>query len=78
MSEYIRTNKFDTNECLNIFVKEKLIPTNVRIYIRDQYTLVSNIFIFTCMSFSHEDNVDEDDDEYENNAHNDDLEQLGR
>ena len=37
MSEYIRTNKFDTNECPNIFVKEKLIRTNVRIYIRDQY-----------------------------------------
>ena len=37
MSEYIRTNKFDTNECLNIFVKEKLIRTNVRIYIHDQY-----------------------------------------
>merc|ERR1712139_282311 len=30
MSEYIRTNKFDTNECPNIFIKEKLIPTNVR------------------------------------------------
>ena len=37
MSEYIRTNKFDTNECPNIFVKEKLIRTNVRIYICDQY-----------------------------------------
>ena len=37
MSEYIRTNKFDKNECPNIFVKEKLIQTNVRIYIRDQY-----------------------------------------
>ena len=37
MSEYIRTNKFDTNECPNIFVKEKLTQTNVRIYIRDQY-----------------------------------------
>ena len=37
MSEYIRTNKFDTNECLNIFIKEKLIQTNVRIYICDQY-----------------------------------------
>ena len=37
MSEYIRTNKFDTNECPNIFVKEKLIRTNVQIYIRDQY-----------------------------------------
>ena len=24
MSEYIRTNKFDTNECLNIFIKETL------------------------------------------------------
>ena len=37
MSEYIRTNEFDTNECPNIFVKEKLLRTNVRIYIRDQY-----------------------------------------
>ena len=37
MSEYIRTDKFDTNECPNIFVKDKLIRTNVRIYIRYQY-----------------------------------------
>ena len=37
MSEYISTNKFGTNECPNIFVKEKLIRTNIRIYIRDQY-----------------------------------------
>ena len=37
ISEYIRTNKLDTNECPNIFVKEKLIQTNVRIYICDQY-----------------------------------------
>ena len=37
ISEYIRTNKFDTNECPKIFVKEKLIRTNVRIYICDQY-----------------------------------------
>ena len=51
MSEYIRTNKFDTNECLNIFVKEKLIRTNVRIYIRDQYIQIfkySNIFVTLC------------------------------
>ena len=48
MSEYIRTNKFDTNECPNIFVKEKLIRTNVRIYICDQYIRIfeySNIFV---------------------------------
>ena len=48
MSEYIRTNKFDTNECPNIFVKEKLIRTNVRIYTRDQYIRIfeySNIFV---------------------------------
>ena len=48
MSEYICTNKFDTNECPNIFVKEKLIRTNVRIYIRDQYIRIfeySNIFV---------------------------------
>ena len=48
MSEYIRTNKFDTNEFPNIFVKEKLIRTNVRIYIRDQYIRIfeySNIFV---------------------------------
>ena len=48
MSEYIRTNKFDTNECPNIFVKEKLIRTNVRIYIRDQCIRIfeySNIFV---------------------------------
>ena len=37
MSEYIRTNKFDTNECPNIFVNEKLLWTNVWIYIHDQY-----------------------------------------
>ena len=40
MSEYIRTNKFDTNECPNIFVKEKLIQMNVRIYICDQYVRI--------------------------------------
>ena len=48
MSEYIRTKKFDTNECPNIFVKEKLIRTNVRIYTRDQYIRIfeySNIFV---------------------------------
>ena len=48
MSEYIRTNKFDTNECPNIFVKEKLTRTNVRIYIQDQYIRIfqySNIFV---------------------------------
>ena len=48
MSEYIRTNKFDTNECPNIFVKEKLIRTNVRIYIHDQYIRIFeylNIFV---------------------------------
>ena len=51
MSEYIRTNKFDTNECPNLFVKEKLIRTNVRIYIRDQYIRIfkySNIFVTLC------------------------------
>ena len=51
MSEYIRTNKFDTNECPNIFVKEKLIRTNVRIYIRDQYIRIfeySNIVVTLC------------------------------
>ena len=51
MSEYIRTNKFDTNECPNIFVKDKLIRTNVRIYIRDQYIRIfeySNIFVTLC------------------------------
>ena len=37
MSEYIRTNEFDTNECPNIFIKEKLIQMNVRINICDQY-----------------------------------------
>ena len=48
MSEYIHTNKFDTNECPNIFVKEKLIRTNVRIHIRYQYIQIfeySNIFV---------------------------------
>ena len=48
MSEYICTNKFDTNECPNIFVKEKLTRTNVRIYIHDQYIRIfeySNIFV---------------------------------
>ena len=51
MSEYIRTNKFDPNECPNIFVKEKLIRTNVRIYICDQYIRIfelSNIFVTLC------------------------------
>ena len=48
MSEYIHTNKFDTNESPNIFVTEKLIRTNVRINIRDQYIRIfeySNIFV---------------------------------
>ena len=57
MSEYIRTNKFDTNECLNIFVKEKLIRTNIRIYIRDQYIRIfeySNIFVTLCATLQHE------------------------
>ena len=57
MSEYIRTNKFDTNECPNIFVKEKLIRTNVRKYIRDQYIRIfeySNIFVtLWCISYHH-------------------------
>ena len=47
MSEYIRTNKFDVKECLNIFVK-KLIRTKIRIYIRDQYIWIfeySNVFV---------------------------------
>ena len=51
MSEYIRTNKFDTNECPNKFVTEKLIWMNVRIYIRDQYIRIfeySNIFVTLC------------------------------
>ena len=50
MSEYIRTNKFDTNECLNIFVKEKLIQTNVRIYIRDQYIRIFEYIRHTLLS----------------------------
>ena len=33
MSEYIRTNKFSTNKCTNIFEKEKLIQINIRINI---------------------------------------------
>ena len=37
MSEYIHTNKFDTNESPNMFVTEKLIRTNVRLTIRDLY-----------------------------------------
>ena len=48
MSEYIRTKKIDSNECPNIFVKEKLIRTNVRINIRHQYIRIfvySNIFV---------------------------------
>ena len=56
MSEYIRTNKFDTNECPNIFVKEKLIRTNVRIYIRDQYIRIFeylNIFVTLCFDPLH-------------------------
>ena len=56
MSEYIRTNKFDTNECPNIFAKEKLIRTNVRIYIRDQYIRIfeySNIFVTLCFGAYH-------------------------
>ena len=57
MSEYIRTNKFDTNECPNIFVKEKLIRTNVRIYIRDQYIRIFKyirhtlLWIISCRQF---------------------------
>ena len=55
MSEYIRTNKFDTNECLNIFVKEKFIRTNVRIYIRDQYIRIFEYIrhILICLTFLH-------------------------
>ena len=51
MSEYIRKRKIDTNECSNIFVKEKLIRTNVQIYIRDQYNRIfeyPNIFVTLC------------------------------
>ena len=45
MSEYIHTDKFGTNECPNIFVKEKLIQINVQINICDQYIRIySNIF----------------------------------
>ena len=54
MSEYIRTNKLDTNECPNIFVKEKLIRTNVRIYIRDQYMgefVVEGFFFLEVVTF---------------------------
>ena len=50
MSEYIRSNKFDTNECANIFVKEKLIRTNVRIYIRDQYIRIFEYQIYSSHS----------------------------
>ena len=60
MSEYIRTNKFDTNKCPNIFVKEKLIRTNVRIYIRDQYIRIfeySNIRIYLSHSGQHHCNM---------------------
>ena len=49
MSEYIRTNKFDTNECPNIFVKEKLIRMNVQIYIRDQYIWIFEYIRHTLM-----------------------------
>ena len=48
MSEYICSNKLNTNECPNIFVKEKLIQTNDRIYIRDKYIRIFeylNIFV---------------------------------
>ena len=47
MSEYICTNKFDTNECPNLFVKEKLIRTNVRIFKYICHTLVSVVNIKT-------------------------------
>ena len=53
MSEYIRTNKFDTNECPNIFEKEKLIRTNVRIYIRDQYIRIFEYIRHTLVSTPH-------------------------
>ena len=45
MSKYIRSNKLNTNECPNIFVKDKLIRTNVRINICDQYI---RIFEYIC------------------------------
>ena len=51
MSEYIRTNKFDPNECPNIFVQTKLTRMNVRINIRAQYIRIfeySNIFVTLC------------------------------
>ena len=45
MSEYICLNKFDTNDCPNIFVNEKLLRTNVWIYVHDQYIrIVKYIF----------------------------------
>ena len=60
---YIHTNKFGTNECPNIFVKEKLIQMNVRINICDQYIRMfkfSNIFVtlYTwCILYSNIDNT---------------------
>ena len=57
MSEYICANKFDTNECANIFIIF-FMRTNVRIYISDQYIWIfeySNIFAtlwFTSMDRS--------------------------
>ena len=54
MSEYIRTNKFDPNECPNIFVQTKLTRMNLRINIRAQYIRIfeySNIFVTLCFTF---------------------------
>ena len=59
ISEYIHTNKFDTNEWLNIFLSKKLIRTNFLINICDKYIPIfkySNIFVklwFSTISLCH-------------------------
>ena len=50
MSEYIRTNKFDTNKCPNIFVIKKLIRMNVQINFCDQYIWIFEYIRHTLVS----------------------------
>ena len=49
MSEYIRLNKFDTNECPSVFVNERLVQMNVWIYICDQYIQIFDYICHTLM-----------------------------
>ena len=51
MSEYIRTNKVDPNECPNIFVQTRLTWMNVRINIHAQYIRIFEYIRHTLLWF---------------------------